>query len=259
MAEELEKEELLTISAKVKKSLKTRLELEAVLRGHNSLNTLLGYIIERRNIIYGVASISPKNTGQMPIVLSLSEDECNQLYRSAHEQELSFEQFCHQRFMQGIYDYGFTNDMPPHPHSELGKPIVDQRFTGVNPSVNPFVNSVNSVNLPTHERVSQAYQTEKIRSSELSQEEVQLQLEQARLETIYYKSLYEKQSAISENQSTNSHLLETTLVSFDKLLGRLEYVFELAAELANEPHIFPRNYSPEYFSKLLENEGSSSN
>jgi hypothetical protein len=102
------------------------------------------------------------------------------------------------------------------------------------------------------------FQTQSSFAVKLRLEELETQLQQAQQEAIYYRSQYEKLSLVQASQQENTASYQALSIKFDELLKGLEYVFGVAAELANEPHFMSRDYTPEYFAELLEKHESTS-
>jgi hypothetical protein len=81
------------------------------------------------------------------------------------------------------------------------------------------------------------FQTQSSFAVKLRLEELETQLQQAQQEAIYYRSQYEKLSLVQASQQENTASYQALSIKFDELLKGLEYVFGIAAELANEPHL----------------------
>lgn len=245
-----QRDEFLTVSAKIKKSLKCELETESILHGFGSLNTLLCHLIEHRYRLYPKVATLKDSTTTL-VSTSPSPQERIQPQEPSHEDspKPTFEQFCHDSFMQGHYDYGFTKGMPPHSINVLGKPPVDQRFTNVNPEVNLPVNHEISPHIP-QAGDSTLYTSTQTPSTSLPHQQQ---------EAVYWRNRYEELSTIQAQQASYYAMLENAITTLESTIKALEYVFGIAAQLANEPHLLPRHYSVEYFAKLLEEyDGTSS-
>jgi hypothetical protein len=131
-----------------------------------------------------------------------------------------------------------------HPHpltqsAENSVNAVNQPFTRVNASVNEVKHGVNAVNdyqYDGEQRKKSQFQTQSSFAVKLRLEELETQLQQAQQEAIYYRSQYEKLSLVQASQQENTASYQALSIKFDELLKGLEYVFGIAAELANEPH-----------------------
>jgi hypothetical protein len=100
-----------------------------------------------------------------------------------------------------------------------------------------------TINMKVSNQEKTEIQTQSSFAVKLRLEELETQLQQAQQEAIYYRSQYEKLSLVQASQQENTASYQALSVKFDELLKGLEYVFGVAAELANEPHFRERDYT----------------
>jgi hypothetical protein len=165
-------------------------------------------------------------------------------------------------FFTGLAKMALTHPHPLTQSVENGVNAVNQPFTRVNASVNEVKHGVNAVNDYLYDGEQQEnksqFQTQSTFAIKLRLEELETQLQQAQQEAIYYRSGYEKLSLVQTSQQENTASYQALSMKFEEMLKGLEYVFGVAADLANEPHLIGRDYTPEYFAELLEKHESTS-
>lgn len=255
-----------SIGARVPELTKRNLEIEAGIFGFEGLSSLINYLILNRTFLY----INRLDYDAHKVHICMSESELSELYEVAQNREkgqnesqkLDFQDFLKEVFFTGLAKMALTHPHPLTQSYENSVNAVNQPFTRVNASVNEVKHGVNAVNdyqyEGEHEEKTSQFQTQSSFATKLRLEELETQLQQAQQEAIYYRSQYEKPSLVQAFQQENSTSYQALSLKFDELLNRLEYVFRVAAELANEPHWMSRDYTPEYFAELLEKHESTS-
>ena len=254
------------IGARVPELTKRNLEVEASFFGFEGLSALLNYLILNRTFLY----INRLDYDAHKVHICLSESELSELYEVAQNREkgqnesqkLDFQDFLKEVFFTGLAKMALTHPHPLTQSAENSVNAVNQPFTRVNASVNEVKHGVNAVNDYQYDGEQPdkktEIQTQSSFSIKLRLEELETQLQQSQQEAIYYRSRYEKQSLVQASQQENTTSYQALSLKFDELLKGLEYVFGVAAELANEPHWMSRDYTPEYFAELLEKHESTS-
>lgn len=254
------------IGARVPELTKRNLEVEAGIFGFEGLSALLNYLILNRTFLY----INRLDYDSHKVHICMSESELSDLYEVAQNREkgqnesqkLDFQDFLKEVFITGLAKIALTHPHPLTQSTENSVNAVNQPFTRVNASVNEVKHSVNAVNdyqyEGEHEEKTSQIQTQSSFAIKLRLEELETQLQQAQQEAIYYRSQYEKLSLVQASQQENTASYQALSLKFNELLKGLEYVFRVAAELANEPHWMSRDYTPEYFAELLEKHESTS-
>jgi hypothetical protein len=254
------------IGARVPELTKRNLEVEASFFGFEGLSALLNYLILNRAFLY----INRLDYDSHKVHICLSETELSELYEVAQNREKGqnesqkqdFQDFLKEVFFTGLAKIALTHPHPLTQSYENSVNAVNQPFTRVNASVNEVKHGVNAVNdyqyEGEHEEKISQIQTQSSFATKLRLEELETQLQQAQQEAIYYRSQYEKLSLVQASQQENTASYQALSLKFNELLKGLEYVFGVAAELANEPHFMSRDYTPEYFAELLEKHESTS-
>ncbi|MDI9872750.1 hypothetical protein [Flectobacillus roseus] len=254
------------IGARVPEQTKRNLEVEASVFGFEGLSSLLNYLILNRTFLY----INRLDYDSHKVHICLSEPELSELYEVVQNREkgqnesqkLDFQDFLKEVFFTGLAKMALTHPHPLTQSAENSVNAVNQPFTRVNDSVNEVKHGVNAVNDYQYDGEQPdkktEIQTQSTFAVKLRLEELETQLQQAQQEAIYYRSQYEKLSLVQASQQENTASYQALSIKFDELLKGLEYVFGIAAELANEPHFMSRDYTPEYFAELLEKHESTS-
>ncbi|MDI9872594.1 hypothetical protein [Flectobacillus roseus] len=254
------------IGARVPELTKKSLEVEAGILGFEGLSSLLNYLISNRSTLY----INRLDYDAHKVHICLSESELSELYEVVknrekgqnESQKLDFQDFLKEVFFTGLAKMALTHPHPLTQSCENSVNAVNQPFTRVNASVNEVKHGVNAVNDYQYDGEQPdkkpEIQTQSSFAVKLRLEELETQLQQAQQEAIYYRSQYEKLSLVQASQQENTASYQALSIKFDELLKGLEYVFGVAAELANEPHFRGRDYTPEYFAELLEKHESTS-
>ena len=254
------------IGARVPELTKRNLEIEAGFFGFEGLSALLNYLILNRSFLY----INRLDYDAHKVHICLSESELSELYEVVQNREkgqnesqkLDFQDFLKEVFFTGLAKMALTHPHPLTQSVENSVNAVNQPFTRVNASVNEVKHGVNAVNDYQYDGEQPdkkpEIQTQSSFAIKLRLEELETQLQQAQQEAIYYRSQYEKLSLVQASQQENTASYQALSIKFDELLKGLEYVFGVAAELANEPHFMSRDYTPEYFAELLEKHESTS-